>query len=101
MRRSEIPVGQAFLEDAPGDFAVQIQPLGLFVLFVPAEIQPFQALKNRIHRRLGIPPHIGVVQAQNHRPAMMAGIEPVKNKSAGAAHVQKACGRRSKPDARL
>ena len=74
------------------------QPLGLFVLLVPAEVEPAQAFEDRSHRGFGVALDVGIVEAQDHRPALVAGVEPVENEGARAADVQKAGRRRRKTD---
>jgi hypothetical protein len=80
--------------------AVQGEALGLLVLFVPVEAQPAQALEDGLDAGVGVALDVGVVQAQHHGAAVVAGIEPVEDEGAGAAHVQKAGGRGRKTDAR-
>src|SRR6266850_6618168 len=89
---SKVAVGQSLLKDRLGDLTVQAKPFGLFVFLIPAQVEPPQAFKNRIDRRFAIPLNVSVVQAQDHRPAIPAGIQPVKDKSARAAHMQKTRG---------
>src|SRR5258708_34283243 len=43
MSRGEIPISQSLLEDRPRHLAVQLDPLGLLILLVPTQPQPFQA----------------------------------------------------------
>ena len=83
------------------DFAVQFQTLGLLIFFVPVQPEPFQALKDGLHRRLGIALDVGVVEAENHGSAVMAGIKPVENEGPGAANVEKPGRRRGKTDSEI
>ena len=69
---------------------MQVQALRLLVFFVPAEVEPLQSFEDGIHRGLGIAFDVGVVEAEDHGAAVVAGIEPVENKRAGAADVKKA-----------
>src|SRR5580698_1076894 len=78
---------------------MQLQPLRLFVLLVPPQAEPFQALENGVYRSLGIALHVGVVEAQDHGSTVVTGVEPVKNEGAGAADMQKTGRRRSKAHA--
>ena len=39
----KVAVGKVFLEDGVGDLAMKRQALGLFVFFIPAQIEPSQA----------------------------------------------------------
>ena len=93
MGRGEVAIRQAFLKDGVGDLAMQGQPFGLLVFFVPAQAQPAQPLENRIDRSVGVALNIGVIEAQDHRPAVVAGVEPVENKRSGTADVEKPGGR--------
>ncbi len=78
---------------------VQGKALGLLVLFVPVEAQPAQPFEDGLHAGLGVALDIGVVEAQHHGSVVMAGIEPIEDEGAGAAHMQKAGGRGRKTDA--
>ena len=80
---------------------MQVQPFRLFVFFVPSQVQPLQAIENGIHGRLGIAFNVSIVKAEDHGAAIVAGIEPVEDESAGAAHVEKTGGRGREADARL
>src|SRR5579862_5212903 len=95
----EIAVSQAFLESRLCYLAMQGSAFGLFVLFVPAESQPLQAFENGVDRGVGIPLHVGVIQPQNHRSAIPAGVQPVENEGASAADVEKSRRRWSKAHA--
>jgi len=90
------PVSQALLKDGFGHLPVQRQALGLPVFFIPAQVEPSQAFEDRGERGLGVALHVGVVDAQDHDTAVMAGVEPVKDEGARASYVQKARGRRRK-----
>ena len=85
---------------ACGDLPVQRQPLGLAILLVPTEIEPAQALEDGIERGLGIALDVGVVDAQDHGAAVVAGVEPVEDEGARAPDVQKAGGRRRKTNSK-
>ena len=77
---------------------MQREPLGLPVLLVPAEIQPAQPLEDGIERGFGVALDVGIVDAQDHGAAVVAGVEPVEDEGARAPDVQKARGRRRKAD---
>ncbi len=100
VRWGEVAVCQSFLEDGIGDLAVQRQSFGLLILFVPAQIEPAQAVENRIDAGFGVALDVGIVEAEDHGPSMMAGIEPVEDEGAGAANVQKTGRRRSESDSK-
>src|SRR5271165_838763 len=84
----EIAIREAFFENAPGHFAMQIAAVGLAVLFVPVEIEPLEAFEDGVERGLGVAVDVGIVDAQHHYAVMMAGVEPIKNERPGAADVQ-------------
>src|SRR5262245_37211373 len=94
MGGSEVAVGHSFCKNLPRHLAVYLQPLGLFVLFVPVQPQPFQAVKDRLHRRLSVPLGVGIVQAKDHGSTGVTGIEPVENEGTGATYVEKPSRRR-------
>src|ERR1039457_640531 len=96
----EVPIGKALGENGFSLPSVQAKALRLLVLFVPGEAQPAQSFKDRPDAGLGVALHIGVVQPQHHGSLVVAGIEPIENKGAGAAHMQKTRGRRCETNAR-
>jgi hypothetical protein len=100
-RGREIAVGQALLKDRFGHLAVQRQALGLLVLFIPAQIQPAQSVEDGVERDLGIAPHVGVVDAQDHDAAVVPGVQPVKDEGARAPDVQKTSGGRRKTNSSM
>ena len=100
VRRSEVAIGESFCEDASACCPVKIEALGLLVFFVPVETQPAQPLEDGLHAGVGVALDIGVVEAQHHRAVVVAGVEPIEDKGARAAHVQKAGGRGRKANAR-
>ena len=51
--------------------------------------------------RVGVALDVGVVDAEDHGSVVVAGIEPVEDERAGAADVQKPCGRRREADANI
>ena len=87
MRGREIAVGESFCQNRLCHGTVQFQPFGLPVLFVPAEVEPAQAVENRLQGFFGVALQIRIVNPQDHRAAVMAGKEPVKNESSCAADV--------------
>src|SRR5215831_1835571 len=101
--RGEVAVRQSLLEDVPRDLLVERQPLRLLILFVPTQAQPLQSIGYETQGGFGVALDVGVVQAKNHRAAMVAGIEPVEDEGSRAAHMQKTGGRRSKahPQSRI
>ncbi len=94
LRGSEIAIGQAFAENGVGQLAVQGEAFRLAILLIPTQVEPAEAIEDRLQRRFGIAFHVGIVDAQNHGAAVAAGIQPVENESARAPDVQKARGRR-------
>ncbi len=93
----EVSVGKAFGEDVFGQLLVQVEAVRLTIMLVPAEAEPLEAFVDGLEGRLGVALQIGVIDAEDHRAAMAAGVQPVEDKRAGAADVQIACRRRRKP----
>jgi len=88
------------LKDGVGDLAVQGQAFGLLVFLVPSQVEPAQAFENGVDGGIGIALDVGVVEAQDHRPSIATGVEPVEDEGAGTANVQKASGRRREAEAK-
>src|SRR5207249_4022246 len=61
-----------------GSLALEKGPL------VPVEAQPAQAVENCLHRRLGRALAIGVLDAQDERPALAAGEQVAEERGARA-----------------
>ena len=95
----EVAIGEALGKDGFGLLAVQGEAFGLLVLFVPGETQPAQSFEDGLDAGVGVALDIGVVQAQHHGSVVVAGIEPIEDKGAGAADMKKAGGRRRKSNA--
>ena len=57
-------------------------------LAVPVEPEPFEAVEDRVDRGLGRALAVGVLDAQEERPAEAPGVEPVEQRRARAADVQ-------------
>src|SRR5262249_42528772 len=70
----------------------------LLILLVPSQIQPAKPLKDRVERRFGIAFDVGVVDAQDHGPAVAAGGEAIEDECGRGSDVQKNRRRRRKPD---
>jgi hypothetical protein len=83
-----------FAEDRFGGLLMHGQALGLAILLVPSKIQPAQPVEDGIERSLRIALDVGIVDAQDHRAAVVAGVEPVEDERARAADMEKAGGRR-------
>ena len=62
--------------------AVQGQALGLLVLLVPGETEPAQAFEDGLHAGVRVALDIGVIEAQDHGAAVVAGVEPVEDEGA-------------------
>jgi len=56
-------VGESAFEDLPSGFGVKIEALGLAVVFVPGEIEPFESIKNGIDGGLGVAFEVCIVEA--------------------------------------
>src|ERR1019366_5943425 len=94
LRGREVAVRQSLVEDRLRRFPMHRQALGLAILLVPSEIQPAQTIEDGIERSLRIALDVGIVDAQDHRAAVMARVEPVEDERARAADMEKAGGRR-------
>jgi hypothetical protein len=46
--------------------------------FIPVQSEPLHPVENRLHRRLGVPRFVGVLDAQDKRPTQVPGIKPIK-----------------------
>ena len=69
--------------------------------FVPFETKPAQAVEDHFHRLPRIARGVGVLDAENERAAGVAGVEPVEQRGARAADVQKTGRTRGKSDANV
>ena len=96
----KVAIRQALLENSLSDLAMERETLRLFVFLVPAQIEPAQTFENRIDGSVGIALDVGIVESQDHGSAIPTGIKPVEDEGAGAANVQKTCGRWRKSNAR-
>ena len=69
-------------------------------LAVPFQAEPGKTIDDRLNRRLGRALAVGVLDAQQEPPAEALGVEPVEQRRARAANVQKAGrgGRKSRHD---
>src|SRR5262245_43756190 len=97
-RRRKIPIGKSLVEDRLRRRPMKPEPLRLLILLIPAEVEPPKSFEDRIERSFGIAFDIGIVDAQNHGPAIPAGVQPIENECSSASDVQKARRRRRKPD---
>ena len=77
---------------------MEIKAVGLTVELIPAELEPMEAFVDGIERSLGVPFDIRIVDAEDHRTAMAASIEPIENKGARATYMKVTCGRGRKAD---
>jgi len=59
---------------------VQGQALGLLVLLVPPQAEPAEPVEDRTERRLGVALDVGVVDAQDHGPAVPPAYSQLKMK---------------------
>ena len=91
---SEVAVGETFVEDGLGGLAVKVEAVGLPIVFVPGEAKPVETVEDGVDRGLCIAFDVGVVEAEDHRAAVAAGIEPVEDEGPGATDVEVAGGRR-------
>jgi hypothetical protein len=84
------------------------QPVGYFCVtirtrelegggFIAHQVQPFEPVKNRCDRGFGGAGAVGILNPQQVFAAMMAREQPVEQRCARTADVEKAGGRRGKP----
>ena len=112
--RAETAVGLALGQQLLGVLGVNLQPRGLAVgakftllravrlagAFIPVQAEPAQVF-NELRFVAGLGAFlVGVFNAQNERATGAAGEKPVVKRGAGIAHVEQACGRGSKANAR-
>ncbi len=74
---------------------MQLRTIRLAILFIPAQIEPLQAVEDRIERGLGVAVDIGVIDAQDHGAVIAPGVQPVEDERPRAANMQIAGGRGS------
>ncbi len=79
---------------------MQGQAFGLLVFLVPAEVEPAQTLEDGVDGGFGVALDIGVIESQDHGSSVATGVEPVEDKGAGTANVQKTGGRRRESNAK-
>jgi hypothetical protein len=77
---------------------MEVEPIGLTVQFVPAELEPAETFVDRIERGRRVPFDVGIIDAENHYTALVARIEPIEDERASAAYVKVAGGRGRKSD---
>src|SRR5207253_8859105 len=83
---AEAVVGVGGSDELFGGGAVEIEALRLVIgAFIPVESQPAHAHEDAFHHFLGGALKIGVFDAQDERAAGVASVEPVEERSAGAA----------------
>src|ERR1017187_1280091 len=70
----EVAIRHPLLEDGLRGFPMHRRALGLAILLVPSKIEPAQPIENGIERRLRIALDVGIVDAQDHRAAVMARV---------------------------
>src|SRR5262249_13595111 len=101
-------VGFACAEQSLGVLAIHFEPLGLPIgtkrtpnvgPFIPIETQPIQIGDELVFKTRFTPVDVGVLDAQNHRPAVLSGKKPVKQGGAGIADVKMPCRRGCKAHA--
>jgi hypothetical protein len=92
-RRAVAVVGAAPGEQPGRGRPVEVEALGLPVArrrrsLVPVEPQPPERVHDEVDVRVGGPRLVGVLDAQDEAPGVVAREEPVEQRRAGAAHVQ-------------
>jgi hypothetical protein len=91
---SQVPWAPDFSDSPVWEGVKSREAVGLLVLFVPSEVEPAQAVEDGIDGGFGVAGDVGVVDAQDHGAAVVAGVEPVEDIGPRAPNVQKASGRR-------
>jgi hypothetical protein len=69
--------------------------------FIPVQAEPAEAVEDDFHGRLRVARGVGVLDAQDEGATRVAGIEPVEERGAGAADVEKAGGTGGEADSRF
>ena len=107
-RRLEGIIGLAGFEELTCVVLVGRQPLALEIgsirsadlrSFVPQQPQPTEVVENLAHRVLDVAGLVGVFNAQDERPAVLAGEQPVEQHRPRPADVQVSRRRGGEPDA--
>ena len=94
----EIAICKAFCQNLVREASVELPAFGLPVTLIPAEIQPFQTVEDRIERSLGVAFDVGVVNPQDHSALIVPGVQPIENEGPRAADVEITSGRGGKAD---
>ncbi len=98
-RRAIAVIGAAGGQQLPRDFGVALGAGGLVDdLAVPVEAEPSRPVDDRRHRLLCRAHPVGVLDAQPERAAVMARVEPVEQRGARPADMQKPGRRRREAD---
>ena len=83
-------IGMAVCEQCVGDFGVARRTAELIDFGpVPIEAKPAHPVQDRLDRRVSRPRTVGILDAQQEGAAVVTGIEPVEQRRARAADVQK------------
>jgi hypothetical protein len=77
---------------------MEVEALGLLVFFVPIEAEKTQAFEDGLDAGVRVALDVGVVETEDHGALIMARKEPVEDKRARAADVEKPGGRGRKTD---
>ena len=97
--RAVAEVGVAGLVQASGRGAVGVKPLGLAVgTLVPVDPQPAQRALDALGQLVAREGGIGVLDPEDERAALVAGVEPVEQRGPGPAHVEEPRGRGRETD---
>src|SRR5216117_2906000 len=87
--RALVHVRLAFGEEAVGDFLVALDARALeYELFVPVEAQPGEAVEDHLRMLVGRASLVGVLDSQQELTALVAGVQPVEERGAGASDVE-------------
>ena len=99
--RAETEIGLALSQQPFRMLAIEIEAIALTVgsvrpadigAFIPVESHPLQVFEQLSFEALFAALDVGVLDAQHHHSALLAGEEPVEERGAGVADVQVAGG---------
>src|SRR4051812_45448318 len=85
--RREVAIRKPLVEDRLRGSAMQRDPLRLLILLIPSEVEPAQPFEDGIERSFGVALDIGIVDTQNHGPAVPPAEEPIEDESTRAPDV--------------
>jgi hypothetical protein len=96
---SKQPIGALAIEFIPVRLSIWAVRTAYIDAFVPFETEPAQVIEELLFVFRPAALGVGILDAQNKRPAMMAGDKPIEKRRARITHVQESggTGRESHP----